>query len=60
VTRASSRIARAALLEHSTMAVSGRAILVDVESFCIRSDLPNAPQFARVVRAVVDQARAER
>uniref|UniRef100_UPI0035712419 hypothetical protein n=1 Tax=Agromyces bauzanensis TaxID=1308924 RepID=UPI0035712419 len=33
---------------------------VDVESFCIRSDLPNAPQFARIVRAVVDQARAER
>jgi UPF0271 protein len=52
--------ARRALIEGRTETMTGVDIPVRVESFCIHSDLPNAPAVAARVRAVLEaQAEAE-
>lgn len=45
--------ARRALVERTTVTKSGREIPVRAESFCIHSDLPNAPAVAQRVREVL-------
>lgn len=47
--------ARRALREGLTTAVDGTEISVRVESFCVHSDLPNAPEVARVVRRIIEE-----
>ena len=49
---------RSALLDGTTVAVSGHTVAVRAESFCIHSDLPNAVEVARAVRAVVNAESA--
>lgn len=46
---------RRALREGLTTAVDGTEISVRAESFCVHSDLPNAPEVARVVRQVIEE-----
>lgn len=47
--------ARRALKEGLTTAVDGTDVAVRAESFCVHSDLPNAPEVARVVRRVIEE-----
>lgn len=49
-----------ALREGRTVTQSGADIPVHVESFCIHSDLPNAPAVAERVRSVLEAWTAER
>jgi UPF0271 protein len=44
---------RDALVDGTTTSISGQLIPVRAESFCIHSDLPNAPSVAERVRAVL-------
>jgi len=47
--------ARRALREGRTTATDGTEISVRPESFCVHSDLPNAPEVARAVRSVIEE-----
>lgn len=46
--------ARTALSAGTTTAITGEELAVRVESICVHSDTPNAPQVAAAVRAVLD------
>lgn len=48
--------ARRALTDGKTEAVSGKIIDVRFESFCVHSDLPNAPAVARKILEVIQEA----
>ncbi len=50
--------ARGALVDGTTRAITGEELDVRVESICVHSDTPNAPDVAAAVRAVVDDAAA--
>lgn len=47
--------ALAALSLGTTTAITGEELAVRVESICVHSDTPNAPQVAAAVRAVMDE-----
>jgi len=46
---------RRALREGRTTATDGTDVSVRPESFCVHSDLPNAPEVARTVRRLIDE-----
>lgn len=46
---------RRALRDGTTTAVDGTEIAVRAESFCVHSDLPNAPEVARTVRRIIEE-----
>lgn len=46
--------ARQALESKSTLSISGNPVQVRPESFCVHSDLPNAPLVAQQLRKVID------
>lgn len=46
--------ARRALKDGSTVSISGNIIPVRPESFCVHSDLPNAPIVAELLRKILD------
>lgn len=46
--------ARQALESNSTLSISGNPVQVRPESFCVHSDLPNAPAVAQRLRQVID------
>lgn len=48
--------ARQALIEGTTFSITGKEIEVRPESFCVHSDVPNAPEVAAVIRRVVQLA----
>lgn len=48
--------ARRALVEGTTASVTGKTIEVRAESFCVHSDLPNAPEVAARIREVLREA----
>lgn len=47
--------ARGALTRGTTTAITGEELAVRVQSICVHSDTPNAPQVAAAVRAVLDE-----
>lgn len=47
--------ARQALTENTTVSISGKTIDVRPESFCVHSDLPNAPIVAERLRKILDE-----
>lgn len=48
--------AKQALEEGTTTSINGTVIPVRPESFCVHSDLPNAPDVAKAIRRVAQQA----
>lgn len=46
--------ARNALVDGTTRAITGEELAVRVESICVHSDTPNAPEVAAAVRSVLD------
>jgi UPF0271 protein len=52
--------AEEALEQGTTVSISGKTIPVRAESFCIHSDLPNAPEVARAVRHLLESRLGSR